>query len=295
MADDNRKKIHEAAKVCPVCGRQFWCYDVRRWAYREHTGKMRHICSWSCQAKHNAEQEEKRAKQKKNRRPSEIPNPAQAESRHLTARETMDAPNLIKSKKTKPGSTVPKRTETKSAKKKVEYHWIANLGQIMQAKGVSERDLEERAGIRRATIGQWRRADARCPDHKIDILADALGVSRAEFRLCDDRPDVEPVKREPKQKPTPKEWYWLVNLGAVMQEKGVSRRDLSIRSGIPSGTIAQWRSMRAKCQAYKLDILAEALGVTREAITERKTAPRDGSDHTMPESDGNTDDSLYHI
>lgn len=270
MADDSRKRICGGTRTCPVCGRQFWCYEPMHWAYRERTRQARQICSWSCQVKHNAEQDAKRDRRKKYQIEAEPVKPAAPEPQR----------RIISKKK-----CVPKPT-----KKKVGYHWIANLGQIMKAKGVSERDLAERTGIRRATIGQWRRADTRCPDYKIDILADALGVSRAELQLCDDQPDVEPVKREPKQKPPPKEWYWLVNLAEIMQEKGISNRSLSRCSGFPGETIGQWRRMKTQCQGYKLDILAEALGVTREAITERKTAPRDGSDHTMPESDGNTDD-----
>ena len=250
MADDIRKRIRGGMRTCPVCGRQFWCYEPMHWAYRERTRKARQICSWSCQVKHNAEQDAKRAKRQKYRIEAEPVKPAVPEPRR----------RIIGEKKCVP----------KPSKKKVEYHWIANLGELMQEQGVSERDLAERTGFQEGTVGHWRRAVTRCPDHKIDTLADALGVSRAELQLCDDQPDVEPVKREPKQKPPPKEWYWLVNLAEIMQEKGVSSPELSARSGIPKGTIRQWRRRGAKCQGYKLDILAEALGVTREAIAEMK-------------------------
>lgn len=243
MADDSRKQIRGRTTTCPVCGREFWCYDPIQWAYRERTSKKRHICSWHCQVIHNEKQE--------------------------------------------------KKVTPKPAKKKVEYHWIANLGKLMQEKGVSERKLAERTGFGKGAIGQWGRADTRCPDYKIDTLADALGVSRAELQLCEDRPDVDPVVKAPKQTPPPKEWHWLVNLGAIMQEKGISTRALSIRTGISKDTISQWRHLKARCQRCKLDILAEALGVTWEAITEKKkTAPSDGSDHTMPESAGNTDEII---
>ena len=94
---------------------------------------------------------------------------------------------------------------------------------------------------------------------------DAKRAKRQKYRI-----EAEPVKREPKQKPPPKEWYWLVNLADIMQEKGISNRSLSRCSGFPTETIGQWRRMKTQCQGYKLDILAEALGVTREAITEKK-------------------------
>lgn len=250
MAGDSRKRVFGAMRICPVCGREFWCYDTRQWAYRERTRKARQICSWSCQVKHNAEQEEKRAKREKYRIEAEpvkraVPEP---QKQIISEKKKMPTPE----------------------KKRVGYHWIANLGELMREHGISERDLAERTGFCKESIGKWRRAYTKCPDHKIDTLADALGISRAELQLCDDRPDVETVKREPKQKPPPKEWHWLVNLADIMQEKGVSSRELSARSGIPKGTIQQWRRRGAQCQGYKLDILAEALGVTREAITEKK-------------------------
>ena len=63
MADDTRKQIRGRMKKCPVCGREFWCYDPVLWAYRERNGRGEpkgHICSWGCQVKHNAELEAKR-------------------------------------------------------------------------------------------------------------------------------------------------------------------------------------------------------------------------------------------
>ena len=250
MADDSRKQIRGRMMTCPVCGREFWCYDPIQWAYRERTSKKRQICSWHCQVKHNEKQEKKRAERQKYRIPTEPVKPAVSPHRQ----------RIISEKKGTP----------KPAKKKVEYHWIANLGKLMQEKGVSERELAERTGYRKGVIGQWRRADTRCPDYKIDTLADALGVSRTELQLCEDRPDVEPIVKAPKQTPPPKEWHWLVNLGAIMQEKGISTRALSIRTGIPKDTISQWRRLKARCEKCKLNILAEALGVTWEAITEKK-------------------------
>lgn len=250
MADDSRKRICGGTRTCPVCGREFWCYEPMQWAYRERTRKARQICSWSCQVKHNAEQDAKRAKRQKYRIEAEPVKPAVPEPQR----------RIISEKKCVP----------KPAKKKVEYHWIANLGKLMQEKGVSERELAERTGFRNGVIGQWRRAKTRCPDYKIDTLADALGVSRAEFRLSDDRPEGEFIEKVPKQTQPPKEWHWLVNLGEIMREKGISIPALTKRSGIPVVTISQWRRLKTKCPGYKLDILAEALGVTREAITEKK-------------------------
>lgn len=250
MADDSRKQIRGRTTTCPVCGREFWCYDPIQWAYRERTSKKRHICSWHCQVIHNEKQEKKRAERQKYRIPTEPVKPAVSTHRQ----------RIISEKKVTP----------KPAKKKVEYHWVTNLRELMQEKGISERDLAERSGFRRQVIGQWRRAETRCPDYKLDALADALGVSRAEFRLSDDRPEGEFIEKVPKQTQPPKEWHWLVNLGEIMREKGISIPALTKRSGIPVETISQWRRLKTKCPGYKLDILAEALGVTREAITQKK-------------------------
>lgn len=47
-------------KKCPVCGREFWCYDPELWVYRAKkypNSRGKQICSWSCQVEYNRKME----------------------------------------------------------------------------------------------------------------------------------------------------------------------------------------------------------------------------------------------
>ena len=42
-------------KVCPVCGKKFWCEDPKAWVYRVLPGGQ--VCTYSCLMKHRKDQE----------------------------------------------------------------------------------------------------------------------------------------------------------------------------------------------------------------------------------------------
>lgn len=147
-------------KVCPVCGKEFWCEDPKAWVYRVTSGGQ--VCTYGCLVRHRKEQERREAERRASAKPAKVRDcMAVSQPKQPINSEKQDTPKRERKKRNMDG-----------------YYWLVNLGRIMQDKGVSDRDLAKRTGFNRSTVGQWRRVDTRCADDKIDILAAALGVVR---------------------------------------------------------------------------------------------------------------------
>lgn len=146
MAYEGRKRIRGAMKKCPVCGREFWCYDVLQWAYRSRNGAgtpVGWICSWSCQAQHNRESENKR-----NGR------------RYHQGREHY--------KRGADGKLLPD---------KVIYCCLTGMEDMMRARKINARQLSEATKIPQGTICNYASTRIKCREERIQIIADALGCT----------------------------------------------------------------------------------------------------------------------
>ncbi len=189
MADDSRKQLRGRAKTCPVCGREFWCYDPVLWAYREHGNhkSARHICSWSCQAKYNAELEAKRnakpeAKQAKYKARLEAKRLERLEAQQAKYNARLEAKRLerleAKRRETKPPADAepnpPKRATNRTP---TEWHLLEGLADVMIKARESDVGLAGRTGVCRQSIAAYRGLKRRCKAQKAQILADALGVT----------------------------------------------------------------------------------------------------------------------
>ena len=52
---DNGFGFRGMTKVCPVCGKKFWCEDPKAWVYRVTPGGQ--VCTYGCLVRHRKEQE----------------------------------------------------------------------------------------------------------------------------------------------------------------------------------------------------------------------------------------------
>ena len=126
-------------KKCPVCGREFWCYDLDAWAYRawkDKKSKGPQLCSWHCQVEFNRALEEK---SKKSPRKTAV----------------------------KPGG---REGNTQ------EFCWTGNLMQIMEERGVRVCEIADAAGISQSTVSCYRMCDGRCRREIAEKIADFLQV-----------------------------------------------------------------------------------------------------------------------
>ena len=157
MADDTRKQIRGRMKKCPVCGREFWCYDPVLWAYRERNGRGEpkgHICSWGCQVKHNAELEAKRN--------------AKLEAQQAKYNARLEAKRIerLEAKQEKRGTN----------DRGIEWCLLEGLDGVMKNQKIQATRLGGMAGICRTSIVKYRYLQSKCKAQKAQILADALGV-----------------------------------------------------------------------------------------------------------------------
>ena len=157
MADDTRKQIRGRMKKCPVCGREFWCYDPVLWAYRERNGRGEpkgHICSWGCQVKHNAELEAKRIER------------LEAKQAKYNARLEAKRIERLEAKQEKRGTN----------DRGIEWCLLEGLDGVMKNQKIQATRLGGMAGICRTSIVKYRYLQSKCKAQKAQILADALGV-----------------------------------------------------------------------------------------------------------------------
>lgn len=130
-------------KECPVCGREFWCYDLDAWAYRVGRNKSEkgpQICSWHCQVEYNRAVEEEKSQK---------------------ARE--------------------KQARRDSRMEKKKFCWLGNLTEIMDLREVTNKEVVDATGVSSPALSGYRLCDGQCRWDAAVKIADFLRVAPEEI------------------------------------------------------------------------------------------------------------------
>lgn len=149
LAYEVRRQVRGAMKKCPVCGREFWCYDVLQWAYRSRNGAgtpVGWICSWSCQAKHNRE----------NAKPVEL--------------GLGDEMNGVLKRRRRKGDAEP-----------VRYIILSGLRGMLEQKKITRTELARRVGITVGVTASYASMQSRCPEDRAKLIAEVLGCTVSDL------------------------------------------------------------------------------------------------------------------
>lgn len=148
----------------------------------------------------------------------------------------------------------------------VRFYTKLGLGirRARHAQGMSIRDLAKISGFTHEIIGQWERGDCRVPLHKVDKLAQALGVPISQLITAN--------KAEDMDYRTDNERRFAKMTGMLIKEyremKNMTQRELGDKIGMVSqGGISYYESGRTTPSAYRLAQIADALSVTVEDLT----------------------------
>lgn len=149
MGHEVRKQIRGAEKKCPVCGETFWCYDVIQWAYRSRSkaGKKKGwICSWSCQAQYNREQE----------KPVKLKTGDEARPVYERRKHAGDADT-------------------------VKYFAMPGLKDALTARNMTQSELAARIGAGNSAVSAYAWKYQGCPEDRVKLIAEAIGCTVEEL------------------------------------------------------------------------------------------------------------------
>lgn len=161
MGDRSRAK--SGMRKCPVCGREFWCCDLEKWAYRtQKSGRDggTQICSWRCQVEYNRE--------------------AERTHREWFRREMAAAERAENIARKKEERKCRKRKKIKEIPESVWY-WLGGLKKVMEEQGVTQSALAQCLGVSRSAIQAYMTRRQRCPRNTAVAIAGALTVDLDEI------------------------------------------------------------------------------------------------------------------